>query len=350
MNTMRRPTNRIILPLSLFLCLAYAAPAAAQQYLWASSSMWSFQPPSTSEPGVPGFQGAEFLGTAPAVPPSLKTTDLASSVDPAATPSPSDRPLAEALPLVPPVTDADFKAMAAELDARNRPTWPWYPPLTWFPWDGWTNSAELGINGSSGNAESLSFQTGARFKRQTDVHLFDFRTTYNRTQSGGIETQNNSLTYADFDRFFGQSPWSAFLKQGLEYDQFKEFDARYNINSGLAYRFVKTDRLSLQGRFGAGASREFGGPDRRWVPEALFGTSYEHQLNKRNKWIAKVDYFPEWGDFNNYRIVSDASWEILWDEVGNLSLKLGAIDRYDSTPNGRKPNDLTYSLLLLYKF
>ena len=38
------------------------------------------------------------------------------------------------------------------------------------------------------------------------------------------------------------------------------------------------------------------------------------------------------------------------DEANNLSLKLGVIDRYDSTPSGAKYNDIDYSLLLLWAF
>lgn len=226
----------------------------------------------------------------------------------------------------------------------------WYFPWTLVPLDGWTNSAEVGINGSSGNANSFSFQTGARFKRKTDAHLFDLRLTHNRTQSNGIEKQNNALLYSDYERYFADSPASLFMKQGVEYDRFKAFDLRYSTSAGVAYRFIRTDQLNLKGRFGSGTSREFGGPEDRWLFEAVFGTDYEHQWNKRNKFIARFDYFPEWKDFSNYRIVSDASWEMLWDQMGNLSLKIGAIDRYDSTPGGKQPNDLTYSMLLLYKF
>ncbi len=39
----------------------------------------------------------------------------------------------------------------------------------------------------------------------------------------------------------------------------------------------------------------------------------------------------------------------LLDEEANLSLKLSAQDRYDSTPNGLRPNDINYSILLLWK-
>jgi putative salt-induced outer membrane protein YdiY len=226
----------------------------------------------------------------------------------------------------------------------------WYNPWSWIPKDGWSNSAELGTNGSAGNAESFSFQAGTRLKRKTDFTMFDVRLTHNRTTANSLETQNNALLYADFERFLGKSPWSLFVKNGLEYDEFKAFDLRFFLNSGIGYNFYNTSDLKLTSRFGAGTSREFGGPDERWVPEALFGLDYEHQITKRNKLIAKVDYFPEWTDFDNFRLITDVSWEYLLNQDGNLSMKLGALDRYDSTPNGRKPNDVNYSALLLYKF
>ena len=226
----------------------------------------------------------------------------------------------------------------------------WYYPWTWLPYDGWENSAELGINGSDGNAQSFSFQTGARFKRKTDANLWDFRLSHNRTKAGGVETQNNALMYADFERFLGDSPWTYFVKNGLEYDEFKAFDLRYNINAGIGYSIYNTEDLTLKTRFGAGASREFGGPNNDWTPEALFGLDYEHQINKRNKLISKFDYFPNWSDFSDYRLVSDVGWEHLLDEDGNFSVRLGANDRYDSTPNGRRPNDINYQALFLYKF
>ena len=260
---------------------------------------------------------------------------------------PSDQGLFEPPPPLPEMPPSVFDEPIDEPVASG-PIW--YYPWTWIPLDGWSNSAELGLNGSAGNAESMSFQTGARLERKTDFSKLNLRLTHNQTNANGIETQNNTLFFGDFERFLGESRWNLFLKQGLEYDEFKNFDLRYFLNSGLGYAVIKSDDLNWTVRFGAGASREFGSPDNRWVPEALFGTDYEHQLNKRHKVIAKIDYYPEWGDFDNFRLISDIAWEYLLDEEGNLSLKLGANDRYDSTPNGAKPNDVNYSALLLYKF
>lgn len=262
-------------------------------------------------------------------------------------------PSAEGLVEPPPPLAPQESVFAPDVETISSPKVTeinWYNPWTWIPKDNWVNSAELGINGSAGNSEAFSFQAGTRFKRHTDFTLFDVRMSHNQTSAQGIATQNNTLIFVDWERNIGQSRWSTFIKNGLEWDEFKAFDLRYFINSGLSYNIYNTKDLKLAARFGAGASREFGGPDDRWVPEALFGGTYEHQVNARNKLIAKIDYFPEWTNFENYRLISDVAWEYLLDEKGNLSMKLGALNRYDSTPNGTKASDLNYSALILYKF
>jgi hypothetical protein len=105
----------------------------------------------------------------------------------------------------------------------------------------------------------------------------------------------------------------------------------------------------LIGRLGGGTSREFGGPDDRWVPESLLGVEYNRQLFQTQKLYAKLDYFPEWDQAGEFRIVADAGWEIELVQPSNLSLKLSANDRYDSTPNGAEPHLVNYSVLLLLK-
>lgn len=226
----------------------------------------------------------------------------------------------------------------------------WRYPSDFFTTGDWSKSAELGINGTEGNSQTMSLVAGLKLKRKTDRDINDLRLTSQKTNTNGEETQNNTLLYYDYELFLGDSPWSLFVKSGLEYDEFRAFDLRLFVNTGLAYKFIRTKALTTGVRFGVGTSREFGGPDDRWVPELLFGFDHEHQVNKRHKVGFKIDYYPEWSDFENYRIVLDASWEYLFDEAGNLSIKLSAIDRYDSTPNGARPNDINYALLLMYKF
>ena len=104
----------------------------------------------------------------------------------------------------------------------------------------------------------------------------------------------------------------------------------------------------MLGRFGAGASREFGGEEDTWAPEALFGLEYDYQITKTQRLTTKLDYFPEWERFHQYRVVLDVGWEIQLDRPRNTSLKFTLLDRYDSTPNGAIPNNLNYGVLLVW--
>jgi len=224
----------------------------------------------------------------------------------------------------------------------------WYHLAYWFGPTPWDIGFELGINGAEGINQTLSFRTGGHLKRETELWKFDTTLVYNKNTANGVETQNNSLLDVRIDRKLGESPWSLFILNQELYDEFQAYDLRVSLNSGVGYQFVDTEHIDLVGRFGAGASHEFGGPDDRWAYEALFGMEYDHELSKTQRISAKVDYFPEWDDFNLYRVVTDIGWEIDLDRPGNLSLKFAIIDRYDSTPNGADPNEINYSVLLIW--
>jgi hypothetical protein len=122
-----------------------------------------------------------------------------------------------------------------------------------------------------------------------------------------------------------------------------------NANSGIGYRFVKDPIVNMTGRIGAGASREFGGPEDDWVPEALLGFEYDQNITDTQKFYTKLEYYPEFEDFGHYRLVADGGWEIELIQPSNVSLKISANDRFDSTPNGAEPHLVNYSVLLLLK-
>lgn len=226
---------------------------------------------------------------------------------------------------------------------------PWYHPTSWIGpyWDG---SVELGLNGQNGNSNSESLRVGFDLSRETPRTNWDVDLNYNKAKTEEVETQNNAYFLSSWDFKLNNPRWTAFTKLGLEYDEFKDFDLRLFLNGGLGYYFVQTPTTTLRGRFGSGVSREFGGLDEEWKPEAVFGLDLEHQLSKRQKLKIINDYYPNWTDFADYRLVTDASWQLVLDAAANLSLKVGVLNRYDSTPNGLKPNDLNYSVLLLWAF
>jgi putative salt-induced outer membrane protein YdiY len=250
--------------------------------------------------------------------------------------------------------DLSFEEMMATI--QNGETAPledeivrWYEyPRRWIR--GWDSHAEIGLNGSDGNADTLAIQTGFELKRKSDSHILAIDVDYRQASSRNKTVEENGRLNIDYDRFLKNPACSAFGKFGLEWDRFKAFDLRLNVNGGIGYHWIRRDDRSLILRFGAGGSREIGAPDDAWIPEGVCGVDAERQLTARQKLRARIDYFPAWSNFGDYRLVSDLAWEMLLDGTNNLSLKLAASDRYDSTPQGAKPNDIYYSVLLLRKF
>jgi putative salt-induced outer membrane protein YdiY len=223
--------------------------------------------------------------------------------------------------------------------------WFHFAPPTLVDWDG---SVELGINGTEGNAQTFSLRAGASLERTTDTSIWKGELIYAKTEAASVKTQHEALLRVRYERLFA-SPWTWFTRFEGFYDEFRAFDIRLVLNTGLGYRFLDTDVTRLTTRAGAGVSREFGGPNDEYVPEAVLGLDFERQLTERQKFTFTGDYLPDWRDFTNYRLVSDLAWVLLLDEASDLNLKVSVIDQYDSTPEGQKPNDVTYAILLLWK-
>lgn len=244
--------------------------------------------------------------------------------------------------------ESDDKEMLEELPLGEPAVW--YQPHYWFGPVPWNTGIELGLNGSAGSNESLSFRTGGYIKRKSKISKLDTSLYYNRTTNGGITTQNNAQFDGRHDLLFGDCvPWTVFGSSDVFYDQFQAFDLQVSANMGIGYRFVDDDELTFIVRTGAGTSREFGGPDNLWVPESLFGFEYSQQLSAIQRFYGKLDYYPEWDEVGEYRYLADVGWEIEISRPSNLSLKISATDRFDSTPNGADAHLVNYSVLLLLK-
>lgn len=217
-------------------------------------------------------------------------------------------------------------------------------------WDPWEGSVELGLDGTDGNSETFNVRAGLNAKHKTDWLVQSVQLTAIRKNADGRTTANTALLDGRLEWPFPNARWNYFIHGLLEYDEFKAFDVRISADSGLGYDFIKSDRTTLLGRTGFALSHEIGGADDDVVPEWLFGTEYKHKFNDQHSISFKADYYPALSDFGDFRLNSQAAWEVLLSKEWGLSLKLSAIDRYDSTPQGKKPNDLDYSTLLMWNF
>lgn len=261
---------------------------------------------------------------------------------------PADPAYSTPPPIDLPPLGASVEDLNGPVDGNSiRTTEEWFSPF--MMQQSWSISFELGINGNQGNSDTLNLTSGLDLEQKNDLITNSIRFRYNQATADGTETKNNAMLKLGHERQLGDTPWSLFARNDYIYDRFKAFDLRIVLNGGLGYTFFTSEVSTLKGRFGAGASREIGGPDNDWVPEAVLGLDYKRQLTQRQKLTAIFDYYPQIDNFNDFRMITDVSWELLVDDEANLSLKLSVLDEYDSTPNGRKPNDLNYAFLLLWK-
>lgn len=214
----------------------------------------------------------------------------------------------------------------------------------------WKGSFELGLDGTEGNSQTLNFRLGFNAERATPDHVLTLDLDYRRNTTETEETAHRAFLDSRLERLFPESPWTCFLHGTVDYDEFKMFDVRITADLGLGYHLLKTESSSLAARVGGGGSHEIGSADEEFVPEAVFGLDFARQLSKRQKLTFSVEHTPDVTDFGDFRLTTRAGWEVLIDQEMNLSLKLSVLDRYDSTPDGVKPNDLDYAAVLLWKF
>lgn len=285
--------------------------------------------------------------------PPVSTGSTASGI-PAGTPAALAMPPAEMIPPAPPAatpaSNVPF-SLSGKLSGNLSDDQPIEVKPRAAPEKLWDGSFNLGLDGTEGNNETLNIHFGFHAKRKTEDSILSLDLDYNKQSAQTLSTANRLFFEGRGELLVADTPRSWFVHETVEYDQFQSFDVRDTSDAGIGYRLIKNDGTTLIGRLGAGFSHEYGGPDNgMYVPEIVFGMQLEHQISKRQKILGLVEYAPDIGDFQRYRIRSQAALEILLDDEKNLSLRLGVLEIYSSMPNGALPNDLDYALMLMWKF
>ncbi len=251
-------------------------------------------------------------------------------------------------------TAADSEAPALDGTSAVAVGPPEYVPVFLFPAYAemamWTGSFELGLDGSEGNTQAFNVRLGLDLERAWDIHRIDVDFDYIRKTARGVTTADRSFLEWRYERLFPETPWTWFVHGTFERNDFETWDARVTADTGLGYQIIATEATRLISRAGGGFSRKVGLPDDYWAPEMVLGIDFEHKVGKRHRLKAKADYMPDVTDFASFRINSQASWELLIDDAMNLSLKFSVSNRYDSRPEGAKPNDLDYAAVVMWRF
>ncbi|MEO1009292.1 MAG: DUF481 domain-containing protein [Planctomycetota bacterium] len=244
----------------------------------------------------------------------------------------------------------------AQADGEAEPVDEGPGPRTSF-WSGWSRTIELGLDGATGNTEAFNFRFATSTMRETDYLRTELSGTYDFGTNDGEESKNQA-------RVLGVNDWKVpgkrhfYFGRGVyDFDEFQDWDSRLQLFGGVGYEILKerslldggTDKADLRGRAGAGATREFGGVDNSWRPEALIGIEFDWMINERSSFDAYSNFFPALDDLDA-RIESGANYDILLSEEDSLTLRLGVEHRYDTEPGDANRSDFEYYILLVYEF
>ena len=244
-------------------------------------------------------------------------------------------------------TGERVRAQPAEGDAGGETPEP--GPTSVF--DGWEFSVEAGIVGSSGNSENFSGRIRLDAERLTESMETSAFASYLFERSGGTRTASRGELGLRNDWLF-DGPWRLFATGLWEYDEFQAWRHRFSGAGGVGYEFIDTDRTSLVGLVGGGASYETGDmADEQIVPEALLGLDFSHDLSSKTSLTASTRYYPDLEEPAEFRLTNRAGLEVEIDEETGMTLGAGAEHRHDSNPGmGIDSNDVDYYLTLGWKF
>jgi putative salt-induced outer membrane protein YdiY len=225
-------------------------------------------------------------------------------------------------------------------------------------WEGWVRTVEFGLTGSAGNTENLNIRAIFETERKTDTLRTLLRARYLYGEDDGSVSQNEGRLRGENDWLFPGERYLVFAFGVYEYDEFQDWETRLQMFGGLGYEFLKEralldsgqDRASLTGRLGAGVTREFGGTDDTWHPEAVIGLDFVWEINDRNTFAAGTEVFPALDDLGEFRSVSYISHDVQLAETGDLRLRVGAEHEWDSDPGDAKEHDVKYYLTILATF
>ena len=218
--------------------------------------------------------------------------------------------------------------------------------------DLWKFTVEAGLNGTAGRTPVQSFRGLLNANRSTPEMVTTAALGWWYTRSDDVETQQR--VQADARNEWPVTPKSSlsyFVAGRTEYDQFQQWDWRLSGQAGLSFTLWKDEKLTLTGRSGFGASREFGAPNPSVHAEFTPSLDLELRINPRNKIFVSVNGALDLENTDGSRANLKAWYECVLDPEHGMSLKLGVEDRYEHSPASfREKHEMDYFAVIVFSF
>lgn len=215
----------------------------------------------------------------------------------------------------------------------------------------WAGTASLGLAGSAGNAQTMTFTTAVNAARITNT---DKTTIYfnaikssaviNRLKADTAQAIRGGWAYSHniSPRLFAN------VFNDYEYDRFQSLDLRFTLGGGLGFIAWKGERGRLDLLAGVDYNRAKFSPGApaadftRNSAEAFWGDDFSYKLNGATSIVQSYRMFNNLSDTGTYRINFDLGAVTKISKW--LTWNIGLSDRYLSNPvPGHKTNDFLYT-------
>jgi len=211
----------------------------------------------------------------------------------------------------------------------------------------WAGTAALGLAGTAGNAEALTFTVGVNAARPTNTDLTKlyFNTIKASALVNGQHSDTAQAIHAGWAYDHNVSPrLFAGVFNDYDYDKFQNLNLRFTVGGVFGYHVHKSARsqLDLLGGFDYNRASYFAPSNTTSFAEFTVGDDYSLKINGNTSIAQSTRFFDALSNTSAYRVNFDlgANTKISKWLTWNVTLS----DRYVAIPNpGRKTNDLLYS-------
>ena len=219
--------------------------------------------------------------------------------------------------------------------------------------DYWSGSAEVALNGKSGNTDTSSLLTRVSALRDTGGTRLSLSASADREEEDNETTSEEYLGEARFEDDLTQRLFW-FLQQELEKDEFEDIDLRSRTLIGPGYFLARRDRLTFKVRGGIGHQYEkytSGGNN----SELIFSAGWDY-AQLVGEWLTLTHEFTAYPEVTNspsenFILESALGVELPIANSDVWRLRAGLDHKYNNNPEpGVEDLDTTYNFGVLRNF
>jgi hypothetical protein len=221
----------------------------------------------------------------------------------------------------------------------------------------WHYEAQVGLNLQYNQITSQLYYGALKAMYTGDLwrDIMTLNANYGKVQNGPTDTisANNMFTSWRVEHDINKTK-RAFVFNAVDagYDQVRQIHFTYDESAGAGYKFIERPNFIVTGDSGLNYQKQY---FYQHVEQDNFSLRLAEmitwKINPRLSWDEKVEFYPRFTSWSDYRFRAESNLAYKLNAAGNLFLTLGLVDVFDTQPPANvSKNDLQVRSTLALKF